>query len=139
MRSTITTRGAQIFIAVFIATIGHSQKITFPFQNISLTFEERMNDLVSPLSLEEKVAQMLNSAPAIPGLGIPAYDWWNEVLAGESKTIRFNLSPEDFSVNDEDGNPVLFSGGVNVSVGGGQPGISIRTTSNVIQKMINIF
>jgi beta-glucosidase len=35
---------------------------------------------VSQLTLEEKVAQMLNAAPAIPRLSIPAYDWWNEVL-----------------------------------------------------------
>lgn len=58
----------------------------YPFQNTSLTFEQRVNDLVSRLTLEEKVAQMLNSAPAIPRLGIPAYDWWNEVLHGVART-----------------------------------------------------
>jgi beta-glucosidase len=54
----------------------------FPFQNTSLPFEARVDNLLSQLKLEEKVAQMLNSAPAIPRLGIPAYDWWNEVLHG---------------------------------------------------------
>ncbi len=58
----------------------------FPFQNTSLSFEQRVNDLVSRLTLEEKVAQMLNSAPAIERLGIPAYDWWNEVLHGVART-----------------------------------------------------
>ena len=58
----------------------------YPFQNTSLSFEQRVNDLVSRLTLEEKVAQMLNSAPAIPRLGIPAYDWWNEVLHGVART-----------------------------------------------------
>jgi len=58
----------------------------YPFQNTSLTFEQRVNDLVSRLTLEEKVAQMLNAAPAIPRLGIPAYDWWNEVLHGVART-----------------------------------------------------
>jgi beta-glucosidase len=48
--------------------------------------EQRVNDLVSRLTLEEKVAQMLNAAPAIPRLGIPAYDWWNEVLHGVART-----------------------------------------------------
>ncbi|HSK12435.1 MAG TPA: glycoside hydrolase family 3 C-terminal domain-containing protein [Phnomibacter sp.] len=52
----------------------------------SLPFEQRVNDLVSRLTLEEKVAQMLNAAPAIPRLGIPAYDWWNEVLHGVART-----------------------------------------------------
>ncbi|GAA4728907.1 glycoside hydrolase family 3 protein [Flavisolibacter ginsenosidimutans] len=58
----------------------------YPFQNTSLSFEARVNDLVSRLTLEEKVAQMLNAAPAIPRLGIPAYDWWNEVLHGVART-----------------------------------------------------
>ena len=48
--------------------------------------EQRVNDVVSRLTLEEKVAQMLNATPAIPRLGIPAYDWWNEVLHGVART-----------------------------------------------------
>src|SRR5687768_1910471 len=58
----------------------------FPFQNTSLSFEKRVDDLVGRMTLEEKVAQMLNAAPAIPRLGIPAYDWWNEVLHGVART-----------------------------------------------------
>ncbi len=58
----------------------------FPMWNTSLSFEQRINDLVSRLTLEEKVAQMLNATPAIPRLGIPAYDWWNEVLHGVART-----------------------------------------------------
>ena len=58
----------------------------YPFQNTSLSFEKRVNDLVSRLTLEEKVGQMLNAAPAIPRLNIPAYDWWNEVLHGVART-----------------------------------------------------
>ena len=67
----------------------------FPFQNTSLSFEERVNDLVSRLTLEEKVAQMLNAAPAIPRLDIPAYDWWNEVLHGVARTpYRVTVYPQ---------------------------------------------
>jgi beta-glucosidase len=58
----------------------------FPMWNTSLSFEQRVNDVVSRLTLEEKVNQMLNAAPAIPRLGIIAYDWWNETLHGVART-----------------------------------------------------
>ncbi|UPK72247.1 glycoside hydrolase family 3 C-terminal domain-containing protein [Chitinophaga filiformis] len=58
----------------------------YPMWNTSLPIEQRVNDLVSRLTLEEKVGQMLNAAPAIVRLGIPAYDWWNETLHGVART-----------------------------------------------------
>jgi len=59
--------------------------------NHKLSFEQRVNDLVNRLTLEEKIKQMLNATPAIPRLGIPAYDWWNEVLHGVART-PFNVT-----------------------------------------------
>jgi beta-glucosidase len=53
-----------------------------PFMNPELPVDQRVNDLVGRMTLEEKVSQMRNSAPAIPRLGVPAYDWWNEGLHG---------------------------------------------------------
>lgn len=58
----------------------------FPFRNSQLSVEQRVEDLVSRLTLEEKVKQMLNSTPAIERLGIPAYNWWNECLHGIGRT-----------------------------------------------------
>ena len=58
----------------------------YPMWDPKLSIDKRVNDVVSRLTLEEKVAQMLNAAPAIPRLGIPAYDWWNEVLHGVART-----------------------------------------------------
>jgi beta-glucosidase len=75
------------FFAVLIAISAFSQEYkSLPFWNTSLSFEERAADIVGRLTLEEKVDQMLNAAPAIPRLGIPAYDWWNEVLHGVART-----------------------------------------------------
>ena len=72
-------------ICLFISCYCSAQN-NYPFQNTSLSFEKRVDDIVGRLTLEEKVAQMLNAAPAIPRLGIPAYDWWNEVLHGVART-----------------------------------------------------
>ena len=66
-----------------------------PMWDTSLSFERRVSDLVGRLSLEEKVGQMMNHAPAIERLGIPAYDWWNEVLHGVARTpYRVTVYPQ---------------------------------------------
>ena len=74
-----------IFMTFTISAFAQN-KYDYPFQNPSLSISERVNDLVSRLTLEEKVNQMLNSTPAIPRLGIPPYDWWNECLHGVART-----------------------------------------------------
>ncbi len=58
------------------------QTYEFPYQNPALTFGARVNDLVGRMTIDEKISQMMNSAPAVDRLGIPAYDWWNECLYG---------------------------------------------------------
>lgn len=71
------------FASLFLFTsLACSQSYEYPFQNPNLSAEERAADLVSRLTLEEKVPQMLNDAPAIKRLGIPSYNWWNECLHG---------------------------------------------------------
>ena len=55
---------------------------TFPFQDTSLSVSERVEDLLSRLTLEEKLSLMEHRNPAIPSLGLPAYSWWNEALHG---------------------------------------------------------
>jgi beta-glucosidase len=60
----------------------------------SLSFEERAKDLVSRMTLEEKVTQMLFNAPAIKRLGIPAYNWWNEALHGVARAGVSTMFPQ---------------------------------------------
>ncbi len=64
------------------------------FRNQDYSFEERTRDLISRLSLEEKVAQMSNDAPAINRLGIPEYNWWNECLHGLARAGRATVFPQ---------------------------------------------
>jgi beta-glucosidase len=53
-----------------------------PWMDTSLPISQRVDDLIGQMTLEEKVQQMRDHAPAIPRLGVPKYDWWNEGLHG---------------------------------------------------------
>ena len=65
-----------------------------PYLNPDLPAERRAADLVSRMTLEEKVLQMQNTAPAIPRLNIPAYDWWNEALHGVARAGQATVFPQ---------------------------------------------
>jgi beta-glucosidase len=58
------------------------QPANAPYMDPNLPSERRAEDLISHMTLEEKVLQMQSTAPAIPRLGVPAYNWWNEALHG---------------------------------------------------------
>lgn len=66
----------------------------FPFYNTTLPVEERVANLVSLMTLEEKVAQMQNNAPAIERLGVSAYNWWNECLHGVARNGVATVFPQ---------------------------------------------
>ena len=71
----------------------------------SLTNEERARDLVSQLTLEEKVQQMVMNAPAVDRLNIPPYDWWNEALHGIGRAGIATVFPQAIGLGatfDED-------------------------------------
>jgi len=60
----------------------------------SLSFEQRVDDLVSRMTTSEKIAQMYNDAPAIERLGVPAYDYWNEALHGVARAGKATVFPQ---------------------------------------------
>lgn len=75
-----------LIVLLFAFTQNATGQIQYPFMDTNLTFEQRIDDLIARLTLEEKVAQMMHEAPAIERLGIPAYNWWNECLHGVGRS-----------------------------------------------------
>ncbi len=67
---------------------------TLPYRNPDLPLERRVDDLIGRMTLEEKVNQMTYTAPAIPRLGVPQYNWWNEALHGVARAGVATVFPQ---------------------------------------------
>jgi len=83
-------------IATLVSCAPHKQSNTdIPlYLNESATTDERVNDLVNRLTLEEKVAQLFDKSPAIERLNIPKYNWWNEALHGVARAGKATVFPQ---------------------------------------------
>jgi beta-glucosidase len=64
------------------------------YRNVTLSPERRAKDLVGRMTLEEKSHQMGHAAPAIPRLGVPEYNWWNEGLHGVARAGIATVYPQ---------------------------------------------
>ena len=69
-------------------------KENMAYMDETLSFGERAKDLVSRMTLEEKVFQTLYTAPAIERLGVKAYNWWNEALHGVARAGVATVFPQ---------------------------------------------
>ena len=65
-----------------------------PYRNPALSADERAADLLSRMTLEEKISQLNNNSPAVERLGIPAYNWWNESLHGVGRAGVATVYPQ---------------------------------------------
>src|SRR4051812_22861402 len=64
------------------------------YKNPDCNFDERTDDLMARMTLDEKIGQMMNAAPAIPRLQVPAYEWWNEALHGVARAGSATVFPQ---------------------------------------------
>ncbi|MES1219430.1 MAG: glycoside hydrolase family 3 N-terminal domain-containing protein [Bacteroidota bacterium] len=81
-------------LALFCCAFAAASAQNEAYLNTSLPVDDRVRDLVSRLTLQEKVFQMMNDAPAIPRLHIPAYNWWNEALHGVARSGVATIFPQ---------------------------------------------
>jgi len=88
-----------MLIVLFVAVLGSVAQTTepasaLPYLNPSLPTNQRVDDLVARMTLEEKASQLVNQARAIPRLQVPAYDWWSEALHGVANAGTATVFPE---------------------------------------------
>lgn len=87
-------RNSLVLIWCFLTLPSLAQDKPFPFTNAELSIDQRVEDLINRLTLEEKVGQLMFEAPAIPRLGIPHYSWWNECLHGIARNGKATVFPQ---------------------------------------------
>ena len=75
-------------------TIHMTAQVMLPYQNPELSVDERVDDLLGRLTLDEKTRLMMNASPAIPRLGIPAFEWWSEALHGVGRNGVATVFPQ---------------------------------------------
>ena len=81
---------------LLLATGGMAQKL--PYQDSNYSHEYRARDIVSHMTLEEKISQLQNNAAPIPRLGIDAYDWWSEALHGVGRAGLATVFPQSIGM-----------------------------------------
>ena len=78
------------------SSIFHSSGAGSPprYQDPTASAEARAADLAARMTVDEKISQLMNAAPAIPRLGVPAYEWWNECLHGVARSGAATVFPQ---------------------------------------------
>src|SRR5882762_949134 len=86
---------ASVFLFVLCATAFAQQPPPErAYRNAKLPVEQRVANLVSQMTLEEKVSQLGHTSAAIPRLGVPQYNWWNEGLHGVARAGNATVFPQ---------------------------------------------
>lgn len=94
-----------VIALVLVPGISFAQDPEFLWLDNTLSIEDRAEALVEAMTLEEKIGQLMDQAPAIPRLNVPQYGWWNECLHGVARNGRATVFPQAIALGatfDED-------------------------------------
>src|SRR5579871_3191413 len=111
----ILLAAAFLFGGKFAVLIAQEVAPDAPYLNSNLPVEQRVNDLISRMTLDEKAAQLGHTAPAIPRLKIPAYNWWNEGLHGVARAGVATVFPQAIGMAATFDEPLMHQVGDTIS------------------------
>ncbi len=83
-----------LFLSLCIAATCYTNAQIPVYKDAGKPLDERVHDLVSRLTVQEKVSLLGYNSKAIPRLGIPAYNWWNEGLHGVARAGEATIFPQ---------------------------------------------
>ena len=95
-----------VVVFTFIFCKSFAQQL--PYQNAAFPMDERVNDLISRLTLEEKASLMFDQSPAIPRLSIKKFNWWSEALHGLASNDSVTVFPEPIGMAASFDNDLVY-------------------------------
>ena len=81
-------------IFILVCAFSLAQNYKYPFQNPKIPVEQRIENLLGLLTVDEKIGTMMDNSKAVPRLEIPAYGWWNEALHGVARAGTATVFPQ---------------------------------------------
>jgi beta-glucosidase len=100
-----------LILVLFAASSGRllaQQAERPPYLNPSLPIEQRVDDLASRMTTDEKASQFSSTSAAIPRLQIPAYNWWSEALHGVANQGTATVFPQAIALGATFNEPLIF-------------------------------
>ena len=81
-------------LLLVICNATFAQKPVLPYLNPDLPMDQRVDDLIGRMTLEEKASQMVDAASDLPQLNVPKYGWWSEALHGVARAGKATIFPQ---------------------------------------------
>jgi len=110
MKNTTSFMVGTLLCAALCPALLAQQPASEPvYKNPDLPVAQRVDDLISRMTLEEKVSQLGHTADAVPRLGIPEYNWWNEGLHGVARAGYATVFPQAIGLAATFDEPLMHS------------------------------
>ena len=126
---------ALLFMVLILGTglkaqVKNENQDGFQWMDVSLPVDDRIDELISAMTIEEKISQLMNSNAPIPRLGVQEYDWWSECLHGVARNGRATVFPQAIALGATFDEKLAFEVATAISD-------EARAKFNIAQKMGN--